>query len=119
MNHSKRIVVLGSAGTGKTTLARRLSHATGAKMICLDAIWQPNWSKEDVPSFRELLVSLHSEDHWVSDGNFAQATFDIRLPRATMIVWLERPRLSSSWNALKRVLRTNEHHRVADSRRRF
>ena len=38
-----RIVVLGCAGSGKTTLAQRLGERTGAPVICLDAVWQPHW----------------------------------------------------------------------------
>jgi adenylate kinase family enzyme len=102
--------VLGCAGTGKTTFARKLSDCIGARYICLDEIWQPSWSEADVPKFRALVADRHSGDAWISDGNFALATFDIRLPRADLIVWLERPRIVCAWRAVTRVFRSEETH---------
>ena len=108
----RRIVLLGCAGQGKTTLGRKLAARLGAPFVCLDDIWQAGWSDADVPEFRALLVAAHSGDAWISDGNFAAATFDLRLPRAQLIVWLDRPRLGCAWRALTRVFRTGEAHRA-------
>lgn len=107
----RRIVLLGCAGQGKTTLGRKLAARLGAPFVCLDDIWQKGWSDADVPRFRALLVAAHSGDGWISDGNFAAATFDLRLPRAQLIVWLDRPRLGCAWRALTRVFRADESHR--------
>jgi adenylate kinase family enzyme len=107
-----RIVILGCAGSGKTTLARELGERIGAPVICLDAIWQPDWEEKDVPAFRALVEKAHAADAWISDGNFALATFDIRLPRATLVIWLERSRLSCAWRAITRVLKRGEAHRI-------
>jgi adenylate kinase family enzyme len=107
-----RIVILGCAGSGKTTLARRLGEYTGAPVISLDALWQPHWDAKDVPAFRSLMKQAHAGDRWISEGNFAQTTFDIRLPRATLVIWLERSRLLCMWRAMTRVARHGESHRI-------
>ncbi|MFY9743808.1 MAG: AAA family ATPase [Candidatus Sulfotelmatobacter sp.] len=107
-----RIVILGCVGSGKTTLARQLAERTGAPVICLDEIWQPHWGEKDVPTFRALIKEAHAGDVWISDGNFAVASFDIRLPRATLVVWMESSKLSCSWRAIKRVFQPGEHHRI-------
>jgi hypothetical protein len=107
-----RIVILGCAGSGKTTLARQLGERTGAPIIYLDAIWQSHWEEKDVPAFRALIEKAHAGDEWISDGNFALATFDIRLPRATLVIWLERSKLSCAWRAITRVFRSGEAHRI-------
>jgi adenylate kinase family enzyme len=104
----ERIVILGRAGTGKTTLARQIADATGAKLICLDAIWQKGWSQKDLPTFRDLVTEAHSSEKWVSDGNYAAATFDIRLPRATLILWLEDSRWVCTWRTVIRSFRSNK-----------
>ncbi|HXQ10650.1 MAG TPA: AAA family ATPase [Caulobacteraceae bacterium] len=107
-----RVIVLGCAGSGKSTFARRLSERTGAPLIDLDALWRSN---EDHERFRATLRRLHAADAWISDGNFALATFDIRVPRADLIVWLDRPRIVCAWRAIKRVLTPGEaHHRLED-----
>ena len=109
-----RVVILGCAGAGKTTLAERIGAALGAPAICLDAIWRREWTAADVPEFRALIAQTHRAETWVSDGNFAQATFDLRLPRADLIVWLERPRMLCAWHAALRVFRAGESHRGRD-----
>jgi adenylate kinase family enzyme len=110
---ARRIVLLGCAGSGKSTLARRLGERMGAPVICLDAIWRPEWA-DDAQPFRALLTKAHAGRAWISDGNFALATFDIRLPRADLIVWLDRPRLHCAWRAIWRTFRRGEAHRPGD-----
>jgi adenylate kinase family enzyme len=107
-----RIVILGCAGSGKTTLARQLGERTGAPVICLDAMWQAHSEENNVPAFRALLKQAHAGDEWISDGNFALATFDIRLPRATLVIWLERSRLYCASRAIMRVFKGGEPHRI-------
>ena len=75
----------------------------GVPVISLDEIWQPGWGPPEVPAFRAELERLHAGDAWISDGNFAQASFDLRLPRADAIVWLEAPRWLATWRVLKRL----------------
>jgi adenylate kinase family enzyme len=107
-----RIVILGRAGAGKTTLARRLGQITDSPVIVLDDIWQPEWTETNLPEFRALMEKAHAGHKWISDGNFAIATFDIRLPRATLIIWLDRPKLVCSWRVLTRVFKRGEPHRL-------
>ena len=105
-------MILGSAGTGKTTLAAKLHTISDARLISLDSIWQPEWTEKDVPAFKELLAEAHRPETWISEGNFALATFDLRLPQATQIVWLEQPVITSLWRSTRRVLRRGEPHRI-------
>ncbi|MEI9884922.1 MAG: hypothetical protein WDN08_00235 [Rhizomicrobium sp.] len=107
-----RLVLLGCAGQGKSTLGRKLAARSGTPFICLDDIWRQSWTAADVPRFRALLAEAHSSDAWISDGNFAAATFDLRLPRAELIVWLDRPRLGCAWRAFSRIFRAGEAHRA-------
>ena len=83
-------------------------------MICLDAVWQPHWGPDDVPNFRTLIKEVHAGETWISDGNFAQVTFDIRLPRATLVLWLDRPKLSCIWRAITRTFSPGTDHRIGD-----
>lgn len=107
-----RIVILGCAGSGKTTLARHLGTLTGIPVVSLDAVWQPRWTEKDIPAFRTLMKTAHTGDAWISDGNFAMATFDIRLPPATLVVWLESAKLTCAWRAITRVFKRGEAHRI-------
>ena len=108
----RRVVILGPAGAGKTTLGRRLADRLGARFLCLDALWPA--CDGDVPAFRALLAEAHAAEAWVSDGNFAQVTFDLRLPAADLVIWLDPPKWLSLWRAVTRVLRPGEPHRPRD-----
>ena len=108
-----RIVILGCAGSGKSTLARQLGERTGVPVICLDAVWQAHWKEKDVPLFRALITEAHAADEWISDGNFALASFDIRLPRATLVIWLDRSRAACAWRSFIRTFKRDESHRLA------
>jgi adenylate kinase family enzyme len=109
-----RVVVLGCAGVGKTTFSRRLGERLGIPVICLDEIWRREWTADDVPAFRVMLEEAHAGEAWVSDGNFAKATFDIRLPRADLVIWLEQPRWVCARRVIARTFRKGERHRFAD-----
>ncbi len=112
-----RIVVLGCAGSGKTRVARRLGDRLGIPVIDLDAVWASPAIGGDLAAFRAALCGAHAGPAWVSDGNFALASFDIRLPHADLIVWLERPRWLCLWRAAARVLRSGEFHRPVNLRK--
>jgi len=72
----------------------------------------PHWSEKDVPAFRTVIKEAHTGEEWISDGNFARASFDIRLPRATLVVWIERSKLLCAWRAITRAFKRDRHHRI-------
>ena len=110
----RRIVVLGCAGSGKTSLAQQIGERTGLPGICLDEMSRPLCSWGELSYFRSLLGEAHAKEAWISDGNFAQVSFDIRLPRAELIIWLELPRILCAWRACRRVFRQAEPHKLRD-----
>ena len=109
-----RVILLGCAGAGKSYTARRLSQTLGTPNICLDALWSQQGTNVDIAEFRRKLAVHHQAPRWVSDGNFAQVSFDLRLPEADLVLWLERPRWQCLWNAIRRVFRSGEAHQRAD-----
>jgi adenylate kinase family enzyme len=108
----RRTVVLGRAGSGKTSLARQIGERTGLPVLCLDEMSRRLSSQGEFSSFRGLLDEAHAKEAWISDGNFAQVSFDIRMPRAELVIWLEPPRILCAWRACRRVLRQGEPHKL-------
>jgi len=107
-----RIVVFGCAGTEKTRFARLLSQMLGCAHLCLDEMWRAEPEHE---VFRARVKETHACAAWVSDGNFAAAvTFDLRLPQATLIIWLEAARWLCRWRVASRVRARGEHHQRRD-----
>jgi adenylate kinase family enzyme len=70
-----RIVVVGTSGAGKTTLARRIAIRLELPHIELDAInWQPGWydlSRRDPDEFVRRVAKAIQADAWVLDGNYS------------------------------------------------
>ena len=84
----ERVIVVGTTGSGKTTLARQIAQAIDAPHVELDAVyWGPNWSERPREEFREAVREHVKSDRWVVDGNYSKAR-DILLARATDAVWL-------------------------------
>jgi adenylate kinase family enzyme len=91
----QRIVILGNAGSGKSTLARTLGKRLNLPVVHLDKLfWEPGWVEPDAEQFRERVRDAVAPDAWVCEGNYARRTFDLRLPRADLIIWLDTPRLT-------------------------
>lgn len=110
----KRVLILGCAGTGKSTLARQLGERLDIRVVHLDAMnWQPGWNPRTPVTFRALVTQAVSADAWITDGNYAVLTFDLRMPRADLVIWLERPMHECFWRVFKRACKsyftTTEH----------
>ena len=87
----KRIVVIGTSGAGKTTLANKLARLLDIRHIELDAYRHgPNWSETPDDVFRQNISNAIKGQTWVVDGNYSIAR-DIIWGRATMILWLDYP----------------------------
>ena len=85
----RRIVVVGTSGAGKTTLASELAHLLNVPHIELDAYRHgPNWTETPDDIFRQKISDSLTGRDWVVDGNYSVAR-DIVWTRATTVVWLD------------------------------
>lgn len=101
----QRIVILGNAGSGKSTLARALGKRLAVPVVHLDRLfWEPGWVEPDPQQFRLRVADAVASDAWVCEGNYARRTFDLRLPRAQLIIWLDTPRLTCFLRVIVRSL---------------
>ena len=103
-----RIHIVGTSGSGKTTVARKIAEKLGIKHIELDAInWQPNWTALPKEEFREKVKEVIEEGDWTIDGNYS-AVRDIIWDKVDTIVWLDTPFLPVflrvTWRTLTRIL---------------
>lgn len=100
----KKIIVIGSGGAGKSTLARRIGDALGIEVIHLDKLyWKPNWTKTPKDEWRETVERELSKIEWVMDGNFG-GTMETRIAACDTVVYLDFPRVICLYRAFKRVL---------------
>lgn len=87
----RRINVVGTSCSGKTTLARELARRLDMPHVELDALyWGPHWTPVPPEEFRARLSAALEQDRWVADGGYATVR-DITWQRADTIVWLDYP----------------------------
>jgi adenylate kinase family enzyme len=104
----RRVLVIGMAGSGKSTFSRALSARTGLPVVHLDVhYWKPGWVKPSDTEWREQQRGLLAGDAWIADGNYYE-TADIPLERAATVVLLDMPWWLSAWRAFVRGLRRPE-----------
>lgn len=87
----RRINVVGTSCSGKTTLARELARRLVMPHVEFDALfWGPNWTPVPAEDFRDRLRAALAADRWVADGGYANVR-DITWERVDTIVWLDYP----------------------------
>lgn len=101
----RRILLIGSGGAGKSTLARTLAERTGLPLIHLDALfWRPGWVETPAAEWRGTVAGLLQREAWVMDGNFG-GTLDLRLAACDTAIFLDLPPAVCLWRVMKRRLR--------------
>lgn len=87
----KRVIVIGSGGAGKSTLARALGVQLGLPVVHLDAhFWQAGRVELDNTDWLEWQRNALLEPCWIMDGNYGE-TMDLRLAAADTVIFLDLP----------------------------
>jgi adenylate kinase family enzyme len=100
----KRVLVIGSSGSGKSTFARRLGEAISVPIIHLDKLyWSPNWvGTTDEIEWQTKVERALQGDTWIIDGNYS-GTLLLRLQKADTVIFLDMPRVICVWRVVKRA----------------
>lgn len=96
----RRVLVLGSGGAGKSTLATRLATLLDLPVVHLDReYWQAGWTEPDPAQWQKRVRELCAQPRWVMDGDYRH-TLPERFAACDTAVFLDLPR----WLCLGRVL---------------
>ena len=86
---ARRILVLGSSGSGKTHLSGCLAETLGLEVIHLDAhFWRSDSQPRADEEWRKIVSELSQREAWIMDGTY-ERSLDLRIPRADAIILLE------------------------------
>jgi adenylate kinase family enzyme len=100
----KRVLIIGSGGAGKSTVAKRLGQLLDIEVKHLDRFyWRAGWVEASREDWLKTVTELISGDSWIIDGNYG-GTLELRLERCDTIVFLDLPRLLCLWRIVKRRL---------------
>lgn len=87
----QRILIAGVTGSGKTTLAQRLSAIRDLPRVELDALFHgPDWTPR--PTFLDDVRAFAATERWVTEWQYtSKGTDPILAPRADLAIWLDYP----------------------------
>src|ERR671939_1955309 len=101
-----KIAVVGTSGSGKTTVARELARRLGVPHVELDALYHgPGWDETPPEEFRRRVAAATAADGWVVDGNYDSKLGDLVLARADTVVWLDLPLRIALTRVTRRTIR--------------
>jgi adenylate kinase family enzyme len=101
----KKILVIGSGGSGKSTFATRLGALLQLEVIHLDKLfWRPGWVKPEPEDWLQTVDDLTDRDSWIIDGNYSR-TLDLRFRKCDTVIFLDLSRWLCLWRIVTRALR--------------
>lgn len=88
----KKIIVIGVTGSGKSTIAKKLSEKLNIPCIQLDFLfWKPNWEPaSDEEFFEKIRNAIDNKPQWVLDGNYGR-TNHLTWKDADTVIWIDLP----------------------------
>ena len=100
----KRVVVIGSGASGKSTLAVELGEVTGLPVIELDKLfWRAGLVATSWDQWTEVQQDLVKEDRWILDGDLGSYdAIEVRLRAADTVIFLDFSLVRCAWRAIRR-----------------
>ncbi|MEQ1665953.1 MAG: AAA family ATPase, partial [Bdellovibrionales bacterium] len=102
-NVLKKINVVGTSGSGKSTFSKRLSQILNISYVEMDKVfWGPNWYWPTDEDFFGKLQNELRQDSWILDGNYTR-TIPIKWEKVDTVIWLDYPFLTTLFRSIRRA----------------
>jgi len=98
-------MVIGNAGGGKSTLARRLAAEMDLPLLSVDQImWAPGWQRVPEDQYQKCHAEWLRQERWLIDGVGSWPTIKARLAAADTIIFVDLPFVQHLFWASKRQI---------------
>ncbi len=99
----QRILIIGNAGSGKSTFARQLAQKLALPLVHLDKLyWRGSWEHLSREEFDEILQVELEKPQWIIDGNFNR-TIPHRLTYCDTVFFFDLPTVTCLSGITKRI----------------
>lgn len=104
--NTKKIIITGNAGGGKSTLSRLLSKKLNIISYSIDHLqWRPGWKKTPADEYAHLHKQIMKKEQWIIDGVGAWDFLIQRAHAADLIIYVDLPLKTHFYWASKRQLK--------------
>jgi adenylate kinase family enzyme len=101
-----RVVIIGNACGGKSTLARKLAASRDLPLTEVDQLlWQPGWRLAPPELCERRHGEIIEQEAWVIEGLGSQDSIPKRMARATEIILIDLPLWVHFWLAAERQMK--------------
>ncbi len=98
----KKVVIIGSPGAGKSTLARKLGPMLKINVLHLDRLfWECGWKAKTRETRIDILQKRVMEKQWIIEGTYLHIS-ELHLNAADTIIFLDTSPLYCLWRLIKR-----------------
>jgi adenylate kinase family enzyme len=83
------IHIIGTSGSGKTSLAHEIAKRLNIKHIELDALhWGPNWTEPPIDEFKDTVSIALQRPQWIVDGSYGKVRHML-WEKVDTVIWLD------------------------------
>ena len=98
----RRVLVAGTSGSGKTTVAARIGAELQLPHVEIDALFHgADWTPR--PSFIDDVHRFSAEPTWITEWQYTTVRAHLA-ERADLLVWLDLPRTVVMWQVVRRTV---------------
>lgn len=101
----KRINVIGTSGSGKTTFGRELAEILGLPFYEMDGMfWKADWRQSTDHELVDNVCEVTSQANWILDGNYTR-TIPHKWKDVQLVIWLDLSFARTVWRVTRRTVR--------------